>query len=85
MQLLEKEFKGLNLFQKRQLLEEKGQFLAERNFGSFHIELFSFGGFFAEVWRKRGISQIHWIEVPSKGSVADNYLQKFDIKGSLDI
>lgn len=85
MVVIEQNFKSLSLSEKYSRVKKNGRFIAERSFGSFYVQLFTLGNFYAEVWRKKGINQISWIEVPTKRNVADNYLQGIDIMGSLGL
>lgn len=85
MEIVEKNFKSLSLLNKYQFVQEKGRFVAERTFSSFYVQLYSLGDFYVEVWRRKGLNQVNWIEIPSKKSVTDNYLQGIDIMGSLGL
>lgn len=85
METIEQDFKSLSLGEKYKKVKRTGRFVAERSFGSFYVQLFNLGNFYAEVWRNKGLNQIHWIEVPTKKNVMDNYLQGIDIMGSLGL
>lgn len=85
MEIIEKNFRTLSLSDKYENVKSNGRFVAERSFGSFYVQLFTLDNFYAEVWKKKGLNQIYWIEVPTKQSVSDNYLQGIDIMGSLGL
>jgi len=85
VETIEQNFRSLSLGDKYKSVKEHGRFVAERSFGSFYVQLYAFKNFYAEVWKKKGLNQIYWIEVPTRQSVSDNYLQGIDIMGSLGL
>lgn len=80
-----KEFKALNKQKKFILLSDLGNFLANRMYQSFSIALFSFEGFYVEVWKRIGLDYIEYIEVVEDHSLLAKYLDDFDINDELGL
>jgi len=85
MTTLEQNFKSLSLKRKFEKVKRNGRFVAERLFGTFYVQLYALDHFYAEVWKKKGLNHVYWIEVPTRQSVSDNYLQGIDIMGSIGL
>jgi hypothetical protein len=55
-------FNKLSTSEKYKLIRNKGQYIASRYHGSFHIHLYKIEDLLTEVWTRVGLNQICWIE-----------------------
>jgi hypothetical protein len=80
-----KEFSSLSKAKKYVLLSDFGKFMANRKHQGFLIGLFSFEGFYVEVWKRAGLDYIDYIEVVKDNKQLEKYLDDFDVSGELGI
>lgn len=76
-----KEFNPLSRAKKYALLNDFGKFLANRMHQGFIVSLFSFEGFYVEVWKRVGLDYIDYIDVVTDNKQLEKYLDDFDING----
>jgi|GEM_PF-1282289 len=75
----EKEFKKLKLKSKIVHLQMAGEQVSERFHFKFKVQLYTYNGYFVEVWRSLKFDEIYSIDVAPKRSVAEAYLGKIDL------
>jgi len=78
------EFSRLPLKKKLPLVEQHGDFVAQRIHQSYNIQLFTLNGFYVEVWKQLGLNYLHWIEVVNDHSILNQYTGDIDLKGLFD-
>jgi hypothetical protein len=74
MEIDVKKFKRLPLALRYKNIEEHGVYLSRRKYLNYNIELFSFHGFYAEVWRTNSVNQVVWIEFPVSSAISAKYV-----------
>ncbi len=79
------EFNKQNIEQRYNLLKKEGEFIGSRLYLNYRIHLFSCRGLFIEMWVVIGIDQLQWIEVQTNQSVLDLYVDKIDLRKSLNL
>lgn len=72
-------FSKLSLTGKYRTLKQKGEWVAKRFYGSFEVHLYSFCGYYVEVWCRLGIEGICWIEAPSQQQL-EPYLKQIKLE-----
>ena len=75
----EKEFKKLKLKSKIVHLQMAGEQISDRYHFKFKVELYTYNGFFVEVWRSLKFDEIYSIDVAPERSVKEAYLNKIDL------
>lgn len=75
----EKEFKKLKLKSKIVHLQMAGEQVSERFHFNFKVQLYTYNGYFVEVWRSLKFDEIYSIDIAPKRSVAEAYLGKIDL------
>lgn len=75
----EKEFKKLKLKSKIVHLQMAGEQISDRYHFKFKVELYTYNGFFVEVWRSLKFNEIYSIDVAPARSVKEAYLGKIDL------
>lgn len=75
----EKEFKKLKLKSKIVHLQMAGEQISDRYHFKFKVELYTYNGFFVEVWRSLKFNEIYSIDVAPERSVKEAYLGKIDL------
>ncbi|MFN2430120.1 MAG: hypothetical protein ABR574_08905 [Cryomorphaceae bacterium] len=78
-------FQKLDLNRRLKYVEERGQYVKSRNFGSFDVHLYALNGFYCEVWMRKGLNQVNWIEVADIANIAETYLLSLDVKKSFGL
>ena len=79
-----KEFNKLSIHQRLNLLKKEGEFIGSRLSLGHRVHLFSCKGYFLEMWIIIGIDQIRWIEIQTNQSILNLYLEKLDLRKSID-
>ncbi len=79
-----KEFNKLSINQRLHLLKKEGEFIGSRLSLGHRVHLFSCKGHFLEMWILIGIDQIRWIEIQTNSSILNLYIEKIDLRKSLD-
>ena len=73
------EFKKLSLEKKYRELEKSGNFVASRYHGGHTVSLFTYNGFFVEMWKRTALNYIDWIEVVNNDASLRSYLDSINI------
>lgn len=77
--ITENEFKKLPLEKKYKVVSEEGHFIAKRIYRGMEVYLYKVNEFYAEVWKRYMMAEIHWIEpVPEKH--LEKYADFVDLK-----
>jgi hypothetical protein len=74
------EFKKLKLKSKIVHLKMAGEQVAERFHFKFKVQLYTYNGFFVEVWRSLKFYEIYSIDVAPERSVKEAYIKVIDLK-----
>lgn len=80
MQLSEDDFKRVRLKSKIKFLQADGEYITERYFHKYRVQLYTYNGFFVEVWRSLRFDEIYSIDVAPKRSIKEAYLNVIDLK-----
>lgn len=73
------EFKKLSLENKYLELKNSGNFVASRYHGGHTVSLFTYNGFFVEMWKRTGLNYLDWIEVVNNDASLRAYLDSINI------
>jgi hypothetical protein len=73
------EFKKLSLEKKYHELKSKGNFIISRYHGGHTVSLFTYNGFFVEMWKRTGLNYLDWIEVVNNDASLRAYLDSINI------
>ena len=68
------EFMALTLEKRLDLLKSDGEYIAGRELPLHFAYLFSFRGFFIEVYRTKALNKIHWIEIQKNQDILNEYV-----------
>jgi len=79
-----KEFNKLSLQQRYRLLKKDGEFIGSRLNIGHRIHLFACQGHYMEMWILVGLDQLRWIEIQTNQSILNLYIEKIDLRKSLD-
>lgn len=74
------DFQKLSLTRKYDCLKSGSDYVGARIYGSFHVHLFLYNGYYVEMWKKLGINVIHSIDVVRSQAILDTYLDNIDFK-----
>ncbi|MDX1653138.1 MAG: hypothetical protein R3277_11630 [Brumimicrobium sp.] len=83
--LSQKEFRKCSLERRYFLLKKHADYIGGRQHGLHRIHLFSFSGYFVEVWILIAFDQVQWIEIQNNKSVLESYTENINIKKSLGL
>ena len=72
-------FKKLSLEKKYRELEKSGNFVASRFHGGHTVSLFTYNGFFVEMWKRTALNYLDWIEVVNNDASQRAYLDSINI------
>jgi hypothetical protein len=80
------EFLRLTIFRQVELLLDKGQHVLNRIYLFYNIHLYTFSGFYAEIWYRQAdnkIERVILLEEPDVLDLYDNQIGLSDITGSI--
>ena len=83
--LSQKEFLKLKLEQRYQILRDEGTFIASRFFESFNVHLFSFNGYYVEMYQRLSLNDVVYIEILKNDSILKEYAMNVDLKKDLGL
>lgn len=74
------EFQNLILNHKIKEIQQHGNYACTRYYMRFEVDLYTYNGFFVEIWKTLSFGDIYSIDVAPKRSVKDAYLDRIDLK-----
>lgn len=74
-----KEFRKLSLDTRFQLLQERGDYVGVRTTSSHRVYLFTYNGFYVELWQLITLNQTQWIEVQTNKNILNEYVKDVDL------
>ena len=77
--LSKKVFKKLKLNSKIIQLKLAGEFIAQRYFMHFKVSLYSYNGFFVEIWQSLRFDEVFSIDIAPERTIKEAYLDKIDL------
>lgn len=80
-----KEFKKLKLGDRYNALRKDGDYIGGLLTNSHRRYLYSYNGFFVELWVLVSFNQIQWIEVQENQSILNEYVKDINVKNYFDI
>ena len=83
--LSKKEFKKSKIAKRYNELKNNGEHVGVRQQGTHNIHLFTYNGFYVEVWILISFNQVHWIEVQENKGIINSYADKIDVKKDLGL
>jgi hypothetical protein len=66
-------------------LKKDGTHVGVRQQGAHNIHLFTYNGYYVEVWMLISFNQVHWIEVQENLGIVNSYAEKIDIRKDLGL
>lgn len=81
------EFNQLSIFRQVELLFEEGQHILSRTYLFYNIHLFTFSGFYTEIWYRQADNKIDRVVIIDQSDVLDLYNNQIglnDITESLE-
>lgn len=85
MAISREEFNQLKLPERHHLIHNYGEFIASRQSESYFVHLFSYEGFYVEVWMLIALNQVMWIEIMDNMETLKLYADQFDPKKDLGL
>lgn len=85
MAISKADFNQLKLPERHRLIHNHGDFIASRQSESYFVHLFSFEGFYVEVWNMIALDQVIWIEIIDNLETLKLYADQFDPKKDLGL
>lgn len=83
--LSKKEFKKSKLIKRYQALKKDGNHVGVRQQGAHNIHLYTYNGFYVELWIIMSFNQVHWIEVQENQGIINSYADKIDVRKDLGL
>jgi hypothetical protein len=83
--LNKREFKKASLVQRYNELKNNGEHAGVRQQGAHNIHLFTYNGFYVEIYILISFNQVHWIEIQENQGIINSYAEKIDIKKDLGL
>lgn len=68
-----RDFRNLTIFRQVELLFEKGQHVLSRIYLFYNVHLYTFSGFYAEIWYRQADNKIERVIVIDQSDVLDLY------------
>ena len=68
-------FRVLGLAQRLRCVREEGEYLGSRMHGGYQVHLYRMDGFFCEVWMRRGLGWVEWVEVATNDELLTEYVR----------
>jgi hypothetical protein len=78
-------FRKLKIEERYRILRDQGEYIGARIQGSHRVHLFSFSGFFVEVWILISLNQVHWIEIQENQAIINEYTRDIDVRKDLGL
>lgn len=73
------DFARLPLAKKHREVTQHGNFVAQRIYTTYNIQLFALHGYYVEVWKRIGLDYLHWIEVVKSDETLHQYTGNIDL------
>lgn len=83
--LSKKDFRKAKLPQRYNELKKFGEYAGVRQQGAHNIHLYTYNGFYVEVWILISFNQVHWIEIQENQSIINSYANKIDVRKDLGL
>ena len=75
-----KDFQRISIAGKVKLLQKDATYVTKRYFLKFEVELYTYNGYFVEIFRTLSFGEIFSIDVAPDRSVKEAYLKSIDLK-----
>lgn len=72
-------FEQLPIAEKAKLISMNGEYIDNRKFKNFKLNLYSLYGYFVEIWYNEDLTEIKKIEVVKSNKIMDFYIEKIDL------
>lgn len=73
------QFSSLTLEKRLRLLKAEGEFIGTRIIPSYQVSLYSFHGFYVELFIIRNLNHVHWIEVQTNKQILLEYTKDINL------
>lgn len=83
--LSKKEFKKSKIAIRCHELKSYGTHVSARQQGIHNIHLFTYNGYYVELWILISFNQVHWIEVQENQGIINSYADNVDVRKDLGL